>query len=364
MQVIGFLMSLIMMASSVTMTAQSKSEKATLVENAVSTLLSGMSGVFEDETGALVEAIAQNILVEAFTGESKYEDFAVLAEQIPVHEDGAPDREKEDVTAGPLRQVFGRVSAAMIENTMVSGVVKDFLLLVSDGVYEMYIYLIPAAEEGVYIFCCSYIDNYGNEIVRETKTYYDKNTGRVYGSDGRGMLGIGFDYETDSYLVTTPVYAWQRDFGFTVFYDYFGELGFMKTDTVRVKFEYAGKDWMFQFWKGNYTFGLLNGAEIGIYNKESKISPMYDCASDEEMLNMSMKVYYNDELLFEREETRHWWICGLKFGPSVPPEEILVNGTIEFEDGEMMNKFMEAAKEFEDEMIVSADGMKVNVIWQ
>ncbi len=66
----------------------------------------------------------------------------------------------------------------------------------------------------------------------------------------------------------------------------------------------------------------------------------------------------------EFEETRHWWVCGFDMGNPLPPEELEVYGTIQFEDENMMNAFIEAAKEFENELTVTADDMKVNIIWK
>ena len=365
MQFVSFLMSMVMMIAGLLIAPeQDTSQKVQAVDSAVSALFGKSESLFEEETGAIVEAIVKNILIECFTNESESGDLTEIAERIPVCESGVRDVACEDVTTGSFRKSFKALRNAVSESAFESGAAKNILDMISEGIYELYIYFIPAEEEGVYIFCYDYVDSNGEVHVQITKTLYDKNKGEFYGSDGKGMLGIGFDCEMDDYVVTTPVYAWQRNFGYTVLYDFIGEKGFMQTNTVRIRFEHGGKHWMFQLWKGNYSFGLANGAEIGIYNKKSPLALAYDCASDEEMLDMTMEVYHNDQLIIDRDETRHWWLCGLRFGTPIPPEELLFKGTVEFNDEEMMNKFIEAAAEFSEEMTVSANGNTVEFIWQ
>ena len=61
---------------------------------------------------------------------------------------------------------------------------------------------------------------------------------------------------------------------------------------------------------------------------------------------------------------RHWWMCGFRFGPGISPENLTLESTIEFEDEEMMNSFLEAIKEYSDEMAVSAEENLVSIIWK
>lgn len=369
MQFISSLMSVVIMAISLLVplkadTQMSSLEKAQAVGDAVSQMFDGTTMLFEEETNAIMEAVVKNILIEAFTNESESEDLYAIIEKIPVFENGERDSECQDVTTGPFRGVFEKLKSESINSALASGAKENIFTMISEGVYELYVYFVPGEEEGLYVFCYDYEDSKGNVHTKKTNTRYNKNTGEFYSINEKGMLGFGFDFDVDNYLVTTPVYSWQRTFGYTILFDYFGEMGFMKTDMARIKFEHGGKHWMFQLWKGNYSFGLINGAEIGIYNKKSPLALKYDCASDEEMLDMSMEVFYNDELLIERDETRHWWLCGLRFGAPVPPEDLVFKGTIEFEDEEMMKKFIDSAAEYSDEMTISAEGNTVEYIWK
>lgn len=369
MQFISSLMSVVIVAISLlvplkTNTKMDPSEKAEAVSDAVSQMFGGTTMLFEEETNAVMEAVVKNILIEAFTNQSESDDLYEIIEKIPVFENGERDEKCEDVTTGPFGKAFEKLKSAYADDVLSSDASENIFTMISEGVYELYVYFVPAEEEGLYVFCYDYVDSKGDVHTKKTNTRYNKNTGEFYSINEKGMLGFGFDFDVDNYLVTTPVYSWQRTFGYNILFDYFGEMGFMKTDIARLRFEHGGKQWMFQLWKGNYSFGLINGAEIGIYNKKSPLSLTYDCASDEEMLDMSMEVFYKDELMIERAETRHWWLCGLRFGTPVPPEELLFKGTIKFEDEEMMKKFIDSAAEYSDEMTVSAEGNVVEFIWK
>lgn len=361
MQIISFFISIIMVLTSFLAPSGTVSQRS--IDETFSSLFGNRAEIINDESQQIIMAIVNNIFTEALTNESESEDLVAILDTIPVYENGERDSNREEIRVSSLRKEFGKVMSDMI-GQMPDGQLKTFLTMLANGIYDLYIYFVPAEEEDVYILRCDFVDNYGNVKTFDTEAHYDKKTGKVYGIDDNGMVGIGFDFDINNYLVTTPVHPWQRNFGYSVFYDIIGEMGFMSCDTVRIKFEHGGKYWMFQLWKGNYTFGLLNGAEIGIYNKTDKCSLMYDCVTDEEMLDMSMKVTYGDEVVVNREEMKHWWLCGFRFGTPIPQDELQLNGTIRFEDEEMMNSFLEASQEFSDEMTVSADGMKVTIIWK
>lgn len=62
---------------------------------------------------------------------------------------------------------------------------------------------------------------------------------------------------------------------------------------------------MIELWKGQY--GITTGAEIGIYNTASDdiktkqfTGTYYDCASDDERLDMSFVLRKNGKVLFKR----------------------------------------------------------------
>lgn len=98
---------------------------------------------------------------------------------------------------------------------------------------------------------------------------------------------------------------------------------------------------MVQIWKGIYFFAG-SGAEIGIYNKPmSRKIDFYDCAGDDDMLEMSMRLRRNEKVLFEREPQKHWWMCGFVLSDALyPPTALTLEGSIRFEDEGMKAAFL------------------------
>jgi len=119
-----------------------------------------------------------------------------------------------------------------------------------------------------------------------------------------------------------------------------------------------------QIWKGNYL--VSNGAEVGIYTREpGSIGTYYNCANDEQMADMSMKLYHGDDLLFERPEHEHWWITGFQISDRLyPAKNLTLDFTIEMKDEEMLSAFCEAVENhYRNDMSYTVDGLTVNVIW-
>lgn len=188
---------------------------------------------------------------------------------------------------------------------------------------------------------------------------YDEETDTitVKSKDGRDTGLFGFKYSMTDKVFYTAEDAWQRNFGFEETYDNFAGAGAISYDTIRVKFNYQGDEWMIQFWKGQYGFVLI-GAEIGLYNRKENAtaSSYYDCVTDEEKLNMSMKVYRqnadnqnNYDLLFKRSPSKTWWLTGftpgtLSAGSYVVSEDatkkLMVQATINFDTPEQAQAFI------------------------
>lgn len=362
MKVISFILATIMLALSLVTPAAALKETDSVYAQSTN---SAQVGFLNKETEKVISAIVSNIVNEAKTGTSESDEVLELINNLPVYEAGEEKPDRQSVNVGPFKKYFDKALKDLINKTLPEGTIRNFLNHLTSGMYDLYVYLVPiTGEENVYFFCCDYVDDNGEVHVVLTGVRYNKETGKIYGKDNNGLMGIGFDYDAKNYTITTPVNVWMRDLGYSVFFDILGNLGFMKTDTARVKFEYGGKYWMFQFWKGNYGFNLLNGAELGIYNKTDKNAFSYNCATDEEMLAMSTVLRDGDKVLIEREEMKHWWICGFRFGPPADLDNLVMESTIDFEDEGMKDAFLDAAKEFSDEMAITCVGNKVMIIWK
>ena len=106
------------------------------------------------------------------------------------------------------------------------------------------------------------------------------------------LKDAGFAYDLKNDLFYSVMDCWQREMGYCRLYDE-GSADFnMVMHCEPVCFTYNGKRWMIELWKGQY--GITTGAEIGIYNTASDdiktkqfTGTYYDCASDDERLDMS-----------------------------------------------------------------------------
>jgi hypothetical protein len=162
-----------------------------------------------------------------------------------------------------------------------------------------------------------------------------------------GIAGYAYDSKQDIfYSILNP---WQRNFGFCRLYDEAAAPLGMIVDCDPIYFDYNGKKWMIEFWKGQYD--LPTGGEIGIYNTDgSELNipgffngTFYNCAQDEELLWMSYTLKKNGKVLFARGD-RHWWLTGFKLGEFSQPSELTMEITITFKDWAMCTAFIKGLR--------------------
>ncbi|MBQ7956693.1 MAG: DUF4474 domain-containing protein [Clostridia bacterium] len=164
------------------------------------------------------------------------------------------------------------------------------------------------------------------------------------------VLSYQYSYE-DDYYYTNDKEAWQHNFGYGKLYDIAAPYILLEYDYVRVFFEYEGKDWMIQLWKGQYGL-IFYGSEIGVYNKphsdkDDNLFTFYSCPDEEDWLKMRMTLYHqnlNGEYVreFTRPYDDYWWCTGFKDGHlrvEEPADELRMNGKITLKDKEMTKLF-------------------------
>jgi hypothetical protein len=139
--------------------------------------------------------------------------------------------------------------------------------------------------------------------------------------------------------------AWQRSFGYTRIYDEATAIMGMIVDSEPIRFEYGGKAWLIEFWKGQYD--LTTGGEIGVYATEGPVliipglidSTFYEPITDSELLQMSYMMKKKGKTLFTRED-KHWWLTGFKLGEFSKPSQLMMMINITIEDEGMLNAFL------------------------
>ncbi len=231
------------------------------------------------------------------------------------------------------------------------------------GVEKVEIYTVPYEDVSEVELRVSYPD--GSSELLHPNILIDFETGKCYDKYDKGMVYMGFDNNLYDLLVYAPMYCWMRDFGFCAEYDLICYLLPMyRYRTRRFKFNYDGRDWMIQCWKGNYM--CTNGGEVGIYNRpEGKAGSYYDSITDDELMPMSMTVSHGDELLVNIPETPHWWVNGFKLSDSLyHPMSMTETFTVTFPDEEMRDAFCKAVESnIYHDVEYSADGLTVTCVW-
>ncbi len=156
---------------------------------------------------------------------------------------------------------------------------------------------------------------------------------------------FGFAYLPEEDVMTSTLDAWQKNFGYCSLYDNSAFRFNMVIDCEPVYFDYNGRTWMIEFWKGQYGINL--GGEIGIYQADTLLSPdqydrtLFHGVSDHELLPLSMRLNFKGQPLFflHRE---HWWLTGFRMGSYCEPEDLVMDLSITFPNDDMLQCFVEA----------------------
>lgn len=158
-----------------------------------------------------------------------------------------------------------------------------------------------------------------------------------------GNAGYAYDPVQDLFYSTFS--AWQKDMGYCRLYDEGAILSGMIIDCEPIYFEYDGKKWLIEFWKGQY--GMCTGGEVGVYNTEDfdlHISDLftgtfYLVASYEDLLLMSFTLIKDGKELFTRK-SKHWWLTGFKLGEFSETNQLMMDIQIKLKDSTMRNAFI------------------------
>lgn len=248
-------------------------------------------------------------------------------------------------------------------NCTVNGIVGVLDLA---GVDDFALYFSPVEGEDYKELCLSYKRLGGTPVEKKLNLLYNPESGEVFGRDyDRGVMNIGFNYESKEKAFFATNDCWQRQFGFMPLYDIGASMIGYDYLTRRIFFDYAGKEWMVQVWKGNYHWEIFVGGEVGLYNRPAgtKNGWHYACAADEEMIPMTMKVYDNNETYVDRSSELTWWMTGFKAaGHGVSLKEVKLDSTFTFPTQEMCDAFTKAANECKG-VTCTAEGKTASLSW-
>lgn len=176
----------------------------------------------------------------------------------------------------------------------------------------------------------------------------------------------GFAYDDKQGIFYTPLYPWQRYFGYNVGFDMAAPIAGMVFDTIRIEFPYDNREWMVQIWKGQY--GITAGAEIGLYNRDPEKVMQYDCADDEDLIEMQFDFYNMGEYVFSRGPEKHWWLTGFKVFHMGIPFTLTMDMTLKFTDNAMATAFLQSLKKQQMNSILNPikyrrAGSTIRILW-
>lgn len=153
---------------------------------------------------------------------------------------------------------------------------------------------------------------------------------------------FGYAFHCCCGFFSSVIDAWQKAAGYTWFYDYMAPRFQMVFDALPVYFDYRGKTWLIEFWKGQY--GINTGAEIGIYHADRILSEaeyqvaVFQAAKEHEMLSCSLQLYDEDGQYVQISE-KHWWLTAFIPGRFSHPSNLCLKSAICFPDEEMLRAF-------------------------
>ncbi len=247
------------------------------------------------------------------------------------------------------------------------GVIYYFLGCYMSIIDKIELYAEPTDNPVLYEICFNMVFRDGAKETIRTGMFINTETGELGDANGTGMLGLGFNFNFKDMVIYTVVDAWTRNFGFAVLYDTVANaVGIYDYETRRYHFDYDGLEWMIQVWKGTY-FYVTNGAEVGIYNRVpgEEMGTFYNCATDDQMMEMQMKLSYKDKVLINTAPQKHWWLTGFHLSGTVyEPSSLTMVYSIKFPNATMMKAFTDAVDmEEHNDVTYTVDGLKVTVNW-
>lgn len=149
---------------------------------------------------------------------------------------------------------------------------------------------------------------------------------------------FGFEFDLNCDVVVSKNDCWQREYGYMDLYDSKAPHLNMVFDAEPICFEYEGKEYRIELWKGQY--GITTGAEIGVYVRDKDSKNYYRAATDEERLDMSFVLTKKCDLFCRCDKS--WWLTGFDVGEFSKPEDLRMDVCICFPTCEMRDAFVES----------------------
>lgn len=158
---------------------------------------------------------------------------------------------------------------------------------------------------------------------------------------------FGYSYCCTQDLISSQIDAWQKNYGYTHLYDKLAYKLDIVFDCLPVYFNYNGKTWLIEFWKGQY--GICAGCEVGVYcsneiiPEDERENTVFFAVPKSEMPFISFCLYENGKPLAEMEGY-HWWLTAFLPGKFASPDSLSMNVNLTFPTAKLAGCFSEGLK--------------------
>lgn len=158
---------------------------------------------------------------------------------------------------------------------------------------------------------------------------------------------FGFYYDKRVDVISSLKDAWQRGTGYNALYDKAASKFNMVIEELPVYFDFQGKTWLIEFWKGQY--GITTGCEVGLYCADKIVQPEmrklthYNVIDDAQMPYIQFRLSKKD-MEFSHNNT-HWWLTAFRVGEFSKPEELDYRVKIMFRTRELAQAFYKGIRE-------------------
>lgn len=152
----------------------------------------------------------------------------------------------------------------------------------------------------------------------------------------------GFAYDPVQHIFYSRRNGWQRKYGYCRAYDEAAAHFSMIFQCEPFYFYYDKKEWLLEFWKGQY--GMTTGCEVGLYFREKtplleqeekgRSTTLFQAAEEKDFPFMTVRLLKNNGELFRRNG-RHWWLTGFALGEFSKPKQLVMEAKLSFKNSYM-----------------------------
>lgn len=161
----------------------------------------------------------------------------------------------------------------------------------------------------------------------------------------------GFAYDPVQHIFYSRRNGWQRKYGYCRAYDEAAAHFSMVFQCEPFYFYYDEKEWLLEFWKGQY--GMATGCEAGFYFREKeplseldgkgRNGAVFQAAEEKDFPLITLRLLKNEEELFQRSG-RHWWLTGFILGEFSKPKQLVVEAKLVFKNPQMAQEAARAIR--------------------